>query len=55
MDFNIDKCKVMNVGRENSQNRYNINRVILNKSECEAQTSVPENYVLRLEIGLIGC
>ena len=35
MDFNIDKCKVMNSGRENPQNRYNINRVMLNRSECE--------------------
>ena len=26
MDFNIDKCKVMNISWGNPQNRYNINR-----------------------------
>ena len=40
MAFNIDKCKVMNVGRENPHNRYNINRVMLNRSECEMDLSV---------------
>ena len=35
MDFNIDKCQGMNIGRENPQNKYNINRVMLNRSECE--------------------
>ena len=58
--FDIDKCKVMNVGRENPHNRCNINRVMLNRSECERDLGVqvhcpPENNVLRLEIGLIGC
>ena len=58
MDFDIDMCKVMNVGRENPHNRYNINKVMLNRLECErdlSQTSVPENNVLRLEIKLISC
>ena len=32
MDFNIDKCKVINIGKENPQNRYNINRLMLNRS-----------------------
>ena len=40
MDFNIDKCKVMNIGRENLQNRNNINRVMLNRSECERDLGV---------------
>ena len=40
MDFNIDKCKVMNIGRENPQNRYNINKVMLNRSECERDLGV---------------
>ena len=35
MDFYIDKCRVMNIGRKNSHNRYNINRIMLNRSECE--------------------
>ena len=35
MDFNIDKCRVMNVGRENPHNRYNISKEKLNRSECE--------------------
>ena len=40
MDFNIDKCKVMNVGRKNPHNRYNINRVMLNRSEWERDLGV---------------
>ena len=35
LDFNHDKCRVMNVGRENPHNRYNISKVTLNISECE--------------------
>ena len=54
------KFKVINVSKKNPQNRYyNINRVMLNRSEYErdrlAQISVSENNALRLEIGLIGC
>ena len=30
MEFDIDKCRVMNVGRENPHNRYNISKVKLN-------------------------
>ena len=40
MDFNIDKCKAMNIGRENLQNRCNINRLMLNRSECERDLGV---------------
>ena len=40
MDFNNDKYKVMNVGMENDQNRYNINRVMLNRSQCETDLGV---------------
>ena len=40
MNFDINKCKVMNIGRENPQNRYNINRVMLNRSECERDLGV---------------
>ncbi|ORD92985.1 hypothetical protein ECANGB1_2036 [Enterospora canceri] len=47
MDFNIDKCKVMNIGRENPQNRYNINRVMLNRSECERDLGVQVSSDLR--------
>ena len=35
MEFNIDMCSVVNVGRENPHNRYNIRNVSLNRSECE--------------------
>ena len=40
MEFNHDKCRVMNVGRENPNNRYNINNVTLNISECERDLGV---------------
>ena len=43
----IDKCKIMNIGRENSQNRYNINRVMLNRSECERDLGVQVSSDLR--------
>ena len=35
MEFNIDKCRIINAGREIPHNRYNISKVTLNKSECE--------------------
>ena len=47
MDFNIDKCKVMNIGRENTQNRYNINSIMLNRSECERDLDVQVTSDLR--------
>ena len=47
MDFNIDKCKVMNIGRKNLQNRYNINRIMLNRSECERDLGVQISSDLR--------
>ena len=40
MEFNIDKCRVMNVGRENPHNRYNISRITLNILECERDLDV---------------
>ena len=40
MEFNINKCRVMNVGRENPHNRYNISKVKLNRSECERDLDV---------------
>ena len=40
MEFNIDKYRVMNVGRENPYNRYKISKVTLNKSECEKDLGV---------------
>ena len=40
MDFNINKCKVMNIGMKNPQNRYNINRIMLNRSECDRDLGV---------------
>ena len=47
MDFIIDKCKVMNIGKENPQNRYNINRVMLNRSKCERDLGIQVNSDLR--------
>ena len=35
MEFNIDKCRVMNVRKENLHKRYNISKVTMNRSECE--------------------
>ena len=46
MDFNIDKCKVVNIGRKNPQNRY-INRIMLNRSECERDLGVQVSLDLR--------
>ena len=40
MEHNIDKFRVMNVGRENPHNRYNISKVTLNRSECERYMGV---------------
>ena len=37
----------MNIGRENPQNRYNINRVMLNRSECERDLGVQVSSDLR--------
>ena len=58
MDFNIDKCKVMNIVKENPQNRYNINRLMLNRSECERDLGVqvssdlhPRNQCIEAENG----
>ena len=47
MNFNIDKCGVMNVGRENSHNRYNISKVTLNRSEWERALDVQVSSDLR--------
>ena len=47
MEFNIDKCKVMNVGRENPHNRYNISKVTRIKSECERDLGVQVSSDLR--------
>ena len=47
MEFNHVKCRVMNVGRENPHNRYNINKVTLNKSECERGLTVQVSSYLR--------
>ena len=41
------KWNVMNVGRENLHNRYNINRVMLNRSECERDLGVQVSSDLR--------
>ena len=46
MNFNVDKCKVMNVGREYPHNRYNINRVMLNRSECKRDLGVQVSSAL---------
>ena len=35
MEFNHEKCRVINIGRENPHNRFNISKVIRNRSECE--------------------
>ena len=40
IQFNIDKCRVMNVGWENPHNRYNISNVTLNRSEFERDLGV---------------
>ena len=40
MEFNIDKCSVMNVGRKNPHNRYNIRNLLLNRSECKRDLGV---------------
>ena len=40
MDFNIDKYRVMNVGRKNPHKRYNISKVKLNRLECERDLGV---------------
>ena len=37
----------MNVGKENPYNRYNINKVPLNKSECERDLGVQISSDLR--------
>ena len=37
----------MNIGRENPQNRYNINSVMLNRSECERDLGVQVTSDLR--------
>ena len=47
MESNIDKCRIMNVGRENPQNRYNTNKITLNRSECERYLGVQFSLDLR--------
>ena len=46
MEFNIDKWRVMNVGRENPH-KYNIIKVTLNKSECERDLGIQVSSDLR--------
>ena len=46
-EFNHDKCRVMNVGRENPHNRYNISKVTLNRSECKRDLDVQVSSDLR--------
>ena len=47
MEFNIDKCRVMNIGRENPHNRYSITNVTLNRSEYERHLGVQVSLDLR--------
>ena len=47
MNLDIDKCKVVNVGRKNPHNRYNINRVMMNRSGCERDLGVQVSSDLR--------
>ena len=35
MEFDNDKCRAINVGKENPHYRYNISKLALNRSECE--------------------
>ena len=47
MEFNHDKYRVMNVGRENPHNRYNISKVTLNRSEFVRDLGVQVSLDLR--------
>ena len=47
VDLNLDKCRVMNIGRENSHNRYNISKITLDRSECERYLDVQISSDLR--------
>ena len=47
MEFNIDKCSVMNVGRKNPGNRYTISNVSLKRSEGEKDLGVRVSPDLR--------
>ena len=40
MDFNIDKCKVLHIGRKNEKNVYQMNGQPLVSTECEKDVGV---------------
>ncbi|KAK8741933.1 hypothetical protein OTU49_002018 [Cherax quadricarinatus] len=40
MQFNIDKCKVLNVGQDNNHATYKLNNVDLNITDCEKDLGV---------------
>ena len=47
MEFNIDKCSVINLGRENQHNRYTLRNVLLKKSKTERDLGVVVSTDLR--------
>ena len=40
MSFNVEKCKVMHIGRTNTKAQYTMNGVVLGTTDCERDIGV---------------
>ena len=47
MDFNINKCSTLYVGRHNTRNIYTLDKVDIGKSNCEKEVGALVNQDLR--------
>ena len=47
MDFNINKCSTLHVGRHNTRNRYNLSKLDITKSNSEKDLGVVVSFIAK--------